>query len=103
MVCGQWSIEANESILINISSLTGHVSRVQDDFGDESNYFVARAGTIPFQLQSCNSLDFDDVLFVPVLRNIFLLVSIMEDKGYTIEFKNYKFLIRPMDSRLGFY
>jgi hypothetical protein len=51
-------------------------------------------GTIPFQLESSNSLHFDDVLFIPGLRNIFLPVLVMEDKGFVVEFKNQQVLIR---------
>jgi hypothetical protein len=58
------------------------------ELGDDAKYLVARVGTIPFQLESCISLDFDDVLFVLGLRKNLFSVSVMEDKGYTIEFKN---------------
>jgi hypothetical protein len=70
------------------SSLTEQDSRVQVELGDDAKYPVAGVGTIPFQLQSGNSLDFDDVLFVPGLRKNLLSVSVMEDKGFAIEFKN---------------
>jgi hypothetical protein len=41
-------------------------SRVLVELGDDAMHHpVARVGTIPFQLESSNSLDFDDVLFVP--------------------------------------
>jgi hypothetical protein len=49
---------------------------------------VERFGTIPFQFEFGNSLDFDDVLFVPGLKKNLLLVLVMEDKGFAIEFKN---------------
>ena len=45
-------------------SLKEHVSRVQVELGDDTRYPVAGVGTIPFQLQSSNSLNIDDVLFV---------------------------------------
>jgi hypothetical protein len=70
------------------SSLKEHNSGVQVELGDDAKYPVAGVGTIPFQLQSGNSLDFDDVLFVPGLRKNLLSVSVMEDKGYAVEFKN---------------
>jgi hypothetical protein len=38
-------------------------------------------------------LDFDDVLFVLDLRKNFLSVSVMEDKGYIVMFKNQQVLI----------
>jgi hypothetical protein len=63
--------------------------------GDDTKYLVARVGTIAFQLDSSNSLDFDDFLQVfPSLRNKFLSFSVMEDKVYIIEFKNKKVGVR---------
>ena len=38
-------------------------------------------------------LDSPDVLFVPGLKNNFLLVSVMEDKGFAIIFRRWKVLI----------
>jgi hypothetical protein len=80
------------------SSLKKQDSRVQVELGDDAKYPVAGVGTIPFQLESGNSLDFDDVLFVPGLRKNLLSVSIMEDKGFAVEFKNQQVLIKPKES-----
>jgi hypothetical protein len=66
--------------------------------GDDAKYPIARVGTIPFQLESCNSLDFDDVLFVPGLTKNLLSVSVMEDKGFVMEFKNQQVLIKLKES-----
>jgi hypothetical protein len=51
----------------------------------------------PSNLELGNSLDFDDVLFVPSLRKNLLLVSVMEDKGFAVEFKNQQVLIKPKE------
>jgi hypothetical protein len=56
--------------------------------GDDAKYPITRVDTIPFQLESSNSLDFDDVLFVLNIRKNLLSVSIIEDKGFAVEFKN---------------
>ena len=56
------------------SSLKEHVSRVQVELGDDAQYPIVRAGAIPFQFQSVNSLDFDYVLFVLGLKKNFLSV-----------------------------
>jgi hypothetical protein len=80
------------------SSLKKQDSGVQVELGDDAKYPVAGVGTIPFQLESGNSLDFDDVLFVPGLRKNLLSVSVMEDKGFAVEFKNQQVLIRPKES-----
>jgi hypothetical protein len=80
------------------SSLTEQDSRVQVELGDDAKYPVAGVGTIPFQLQSGNSLDFDDVLFVLGLRKNLLSVSVMEDKGFAVEFKNQQVLIKLKES-----
>jgi hypothetical protein len=47
------------------SSLKKQDSRVQVELGKDAKYPVARVGTIPFQLESGNSLEFDDVLLIP--------------------------------------
>jgi hypothetical protein len=47
-------------------------SRVHVELGDDPKYLIVEFGTIPFQLDSGNYLDFDDVMFLPGLRNIFL-------------------------------
>jgi hypothetical protein len=65
------------------------------------NYLVAGVGTIPFQLESSKSLDFDDILFVRSLRKNLLLVSVMEDKGFVFELKNQQVLIKTKESSLG--
>ena len=70
------------------SSLKKQDSGVQVELGDDAKYPIARVGTIPFQLESSNSLDFDDVLFVLNIRKNLLSVSIIEDKGFAVEFKN---------------
>jgi hypothetical protein len=79
-------------------SLTEHVSRVQVELGDDAKYPVARVGIIPFRPQSSNSLDFDNVLFIPNLKKNLFSVLIMEDKGFVVKFKNQQVLIRPKDS-----
>jgi hypothetical protein len=80
------------------SSLIEHDSRVRVELGDGAKYLVAGVGTIPFRLQSSNSLDFDNVLFVPSLRKNLLLVLVTEDKGYVLEFKNQHVLITSKES-----
>jgi hypothetical protein len=82
------------------SSLKKQDSRVQVELGDEAKYLVAGVSTIHFQLESSNSLDFDDVLFVPGLKKNFLSISIMEDKGFAVEFKNQQVLLKLKDSSL---
>ena len=38
--------------------------------------------------------------FVPSLKKNLLSASVMEDKGYAVEFKNQEILIRPKESSL---
>jgi hypothetical protein len=68
VVCGQWGISSYDISRQLFSSLKKQDSGVQVELGDDAKYPVAGVGTIPFQLESGNSLDFDDVLFVPGLR-----------------------------------
>lgn len=54
------------------SSLKKLDSRVQVELGDNVKYLVAGVGPIRFHLESSNTLDFDDVLFILGLRkNLF--------------------------------
>jgi len=52
--------------------------RVQVKFGDDAKYLVVGVGTIPFQLESNNTLDFDDILFFLSLKKNLLSVLITE-------------------------
>jgi hypothetical protein len=70
------------------TSLKKQDSGVHVELGDDAKYPVAGVGTIPFHLELHNYSDFDDVVFVPGLRKNLLSVSIMEDNGFTVEFKN---------------
>jgi hypothetical protein len=79
------------------SSLKRQDLGVQVELGDDAKYAVVRVGTIPFQLELGNSLDFDDVLFVPGLTKNLVSVSVMEDNDFAIEFKNHQVLIRSKD------
>ena len=63
------------------SSLTKDISRVQVKLGDDAKYPIEGVGTIPFQLWLGNSLDLDNVLFVPGLKKDLLSILIMEYKG----------------------
>jgi hypothetical protein len=80
------------------SSLTEQDSGVQLELGDDAKYSVVGIGTIPFQLESGNSLDVNDVLFVFGLKKKLLSISVIEDKGFVVEFKNEKVLIMPKES-----
>lgn len=55
-------------------------------FGDDAKYPIAGVGIVPIELEFVNSLNFDDVSFVPGLRKNLLLASIIEDKGYVFKF-----------------
>jgi hypothetical protein len=46
------------------------------EVGDDAKYSVAGVGTIPFQLESGNSLDFDYVLFVSGLKKNLLSIRL---------------------------
>jgi hypothetical protein len=56
------------------------------NLGDDAKYAVKGEGTITFHLESGGLLDAQDVLYVPGLKNNFLSVSAMEDKGFSITF-----------------
>jgi hypothetical protein len=80
------------------SSLMERDSDVHVELGDDAKYAVKGEGTITFQLESGGSLDAQDVLYVPGLKNNFLSVSAMEDRGFFITFQRGKVLIHPEKS-----
>jgi hypothetical protein len=61
---------------------------------NNTKYAVKGEGTILFQLESSGLIEAQDVLYVPGLMEIFLLVSVMEDRGFVVMFKKGKVLIR---------
>lgn len=100
-----WDVDSGKSQHMTsaqqcFTNLTEQGSRVHVKLSDDTKYLVAGVGNITFQLQSGNSLDFDDVMLVPSLRKNLLSVSIMEDKGYAVEFKNQQVLIKLKESSL---
>jgi hypothetical protein len=64
------------------------------------NCSVEGVETIRFQLELGGSLEVEDVLYVPKLNMNFLSVSVMEDRGYAITFKDGQVLIRLEGSSL---
>jgi hypothetical protein len=76
------------------SSLTERDSNVHVELGDDAKYVVKGEGTIMFHLELGGSFDAQVVLYVPGLKNNFLSVSSMEDKGFVIIFQRGKVLIR---------
>jgi hypothetical protein len=65
--------------------------KIDDDF----KYIVKGEGTITFHIDLGGSLDGQDVLYVPRLKNKFLLVSDMGDSGFSITFQRGQVLIHP--------
>jgi hypothetical protein len=57
----------------SLKSLTEKNSSLQVELGDNARYAVKGVGTTSFQLESGNSLNMNDVLFVPGLRKNLLL------------------------------
>jgi hypothetical protein len=62
-------------------------SKVHVEFGDDAKYAVKGEGIVTFQLESGGSFDDHDVLYVLGLKKNFILVSAMEDRGFTITFQ----------------
>jgi hypothetical protein len=56
------------------------------ELGDNTKYAVRGQGTVQFQLESGGSFDVQEVLYVPGLKKNLLSISVMEDKGYEVNF-----------------
>ena len=63
------------------------------ELGDDAKYAMKGEGTILFQLELGGEFEAQDVLYVPILKKNFLLVSVMEDKGFVVMFKKGQVLI----------
>jgi hypothetical protein len=50
---------------------------------------------VQFQLESGGSFDAQEVLYVPGLKKNLLSISVMEDKGYEVNFRRGQVFIRP--------
>jgi hypothetical protein len=61
--------------------------------GEDTKYAMKGDGTTWFQLDSGGLLEAQDVLHVPKLKKNFLLVSVLEDKGFFSMLKKEKVLI----------
>jgi hypothetical protein len=83
-----------------LRSLTERDSDVHVQHGDDFKYAMKGGGTIMFQLESGGSLDAQDVLYIPRLKDNFLLVSAMEDRGFVVIFQSRKVLIHKKKSIL---
>jgi hypothetical protein len=66
-------------------------SNVHVELVDDPKYVVKGEGKLMLQLELEGSLDAQDVLYVPRLKNIFLSVLSMEDRGVSIIFREEKY------------
>jgi hypothetical protein len=70
-------------------------SSLHVELGNEAKYAVRGQGTVQFQLESGGSFDAQEVLYVPGLKKNLLSISVMEDKGYEVNFRRGHVFIRP--------
>jgi hypothetical protein len=68
------------------SILTERDCDLHVQLGDDSKYVVRGDGTITFHIDSRGLLYSQDVLYVPGLKNNFLSVSSIEDRGFSVTF-----------------
>jgi hypothetical protein len=84
-------IEEHELFII----LTKMDSYVHVELGDDAKYVVKGERTVLFQLELGGPLGAQDVLYVPGLKNNWLSVSAMDNKGFYFNFQRGKVLIHP--------
>jgi hypothetical protein len=65
------------------------------ELGDDARYVVKGEAIFMFHLESGDSLDSHDVIYVPGLKINFISVSAMEERGFDVTFQSGKVLIRP--------
>ena len=62
---------------------------------------MSRDSAVPgFQLESRRSFDAQEVLYVPALKKNMLSISVMEDKGYEVNFQKGRVFIYPKGANL---
>jgi hypothetical protein len=71
------------------------------ELGDDKCYKIEGVVSISFILESGPRLDANEVLYVPGLKKNILSVSILEDKGYWVIFKDRKALLWAKGSHLS--
>jgi hypothetical protein len=69
------------------SSLSEEDSKLHIQLGNNAKYPVKVQGTVQFQLESGGSFDAQEVLYVPGLKKNLLSISVVEDKGYDVNFR----------------
>jgi hypothetical protein len=58
-------------------------------------------GSTSFQLQSCNVLHVEEILYVPGLKKNLISIAVLESKGYTIAFSKGKDLMCPSNESVS--
>ena len=81
-----------------LSNVVVRESNLKIILGDNSTHFVKVFGSIKFDLNLEESIFIHDVMYVPRLKNIFLLIFSLEDKGMRVTFTRGKVLTWPIGS-----
>ena len=75
------------------SSFSEEDSELHIELGNNAKYAVRGQGAIQFQLESRGSFDAQEVPYALGLKNLFS-ISIVEDKGYEVNFWSRQVFIR---------
>jgi hypothetical protein len=87
MVLVQWRIPPHDRGQRVVQQFLEDDSRIHVELGDEAKYAVIGQGTMHFQLESGGSFDAQEVLYVPGLKRNLFSISVMEEKGYEVNFR----------------
>ena len=74
---------------------------MQVELGNDATYLVARIGSISFQIPLGDILELTSVLYVLGFAKNFILVLVMIDLGYMVEFDGQQDLILKRCLDLG--
>jgi hypothetical protein len=69
------------------------------ELGDSGKYQAKGSGILKFERESGKPLYLRDVLYVPELKKNLVSVSVLEDKGYEVLFRQGKVFIKPPNSK----
>ena len=88
---GNWLIDSGASRHFTrykeaLSNLIGNETNLDIILGDDATYPTKGVGNATFQLNQGNTINLQEVLYVPDLKKNLVYISAMEDKGFKVAF-----------------
>lgn len=93
MASRYWIIKTQDGEHGNILNMTEKKLSQRVELGDNNNYAIKGFGKESIYMEYGSHVHFNNVLYVPGLKNNIICVSYLEDKGYRVSFVDGKLLV----------